>query len=478
MTHFPAATIRSRNPFVTNPQVPDPMKRVGIATGFALLQNFSLVKYSAGTMCAFVLFLFSTLLPGGLKAQDQTIAFTGAQIITVTGDTYDNGVLVTRNGTIHAVGEAGTVSIPENARKMDVTGKVIMPGLVDPHSHIGEGDGGDRSSAMHPDVRILDTIDPRSDTFLKALAGGVTTVNVMPGSGHLISGQTVYLKLRRVNTVEEMLLYVDEEHAIYGGLKFANGTNPMRQPPFPGTRAKSAAMVRGMLIRAREYQARMEAAADDESRRPSRDLALESLVEVLEGKRIVHNHTHRHDDILTAIRLADEFGYRMVLHHVTDAWKVADEIAASGYPASIIYIDSPGGKMEAVNLLPKAAPILEEAGVDFGFHTDDGVTDSRLFLRSPAFGIREGMSRQKALESVTIANARQMDMDDRVGSLEPGKDADFIILSGDPFSVYTRVKQTWIEGQKMWDYDDPDDRKFATGGYHVFRGGGYGHHHR
>ncbi len=478
MTHFPAATIRSRNPFVTNPQVPDPMKRVGIATGFALLQNFSLVKYSAGTMCAFVLFLFSTLLPGGLKAQDQTIAFTGAQIITVTGDTYDNGVLVTRNGTIHAVGEAGTVSIPVNARKMDVTGKVIMPGLVDPHSHIGEGDGGDRSSAMHPDVRILDTIDPRSDTFLKALAGGVTTVNVMPGSGHLISGQTVYLKLRRVNTVEEMLLYVDEEHAIYGGLKFANGTNPMRQPPFPGTRAKSAAMVRGMLIRAREYQARMEAAADDESRRPSRDLALESLVEVLEGKRIVHNHTHRHDDILTAIRLADEFGYRMVLHHVTDAWKVADEIAASGYPASIIYIDSPGGKMEAVNLLPKAAPILEEAGVDFGFHTDDGVTDSRLFLRSPAFGIREGMSRQKALESVTIANARQMDMDDRVGSLEPGKDADFIILSGDPFSVYTRVKQTWIEGQKMWDYDDPDDRKFATGGYHVFRGGGYGHHHR
>ena len=478
MTHFPAATIRSRNPFVTNPQVPDPMKRVGIATGFALLQNFSLVKYSAGTMCAFVLFLFSTLLPGGLKAQDQTIAFTGAQIITVTGDTYDNGVLVIRNGTIHAVGEAGTVTIPENARKMDVTGKVIMPGLVDPHSHIGEGDGGDRSSAMHPDVRILDTIDPRSDTFLKALAGGVTTVNVMPGSGHLISGQTVYLKLRRVNTVEEMLLYVDEEHAIYGGLKFANGTNPMRQPPFPGTRAKSAAMVRGMLIRAREYQARMEAAADDESRRPSRDLALESLVEVLEGKRIVHNHTHRHDDILTAIRLADEFGYRMVLHHVTDAWKVADEIAASGYPASIIYIDSPGGKMEAVNLLPKAAPILEEAGVDFGFHTDDGVTDSRLFLRSPAFGIREGMSRQKALESVTIANARQMDMDDRVGSLEPGKDADFIILSGDPFSVYTRVKQTWIEGQKMWDYDDPDDRKFATGGYHVFRGGGYGHHHR
>jgi imidazolonepropionase-like amidohydrolase len=404
------------------------------------------------------------------SAQDRPLAVTGAQVITVTGETYDNGVLVVHEGRIIAVGDAADVAIPADAEVIDAAGKVVMPGLVDSHSHIGEGDGGDRSAALHPDVRILDTINPRSDSFRRALAGGLTSVNVMPGSGHLISGQTVYLKLRPANRIEDMLIMVDEECGIYGGLKLANGTNPLRQPPFPGTRAKSAAMVRAQFIKAREYQTRIQAAGDDPDRMPARDLALETLVEVLEGKRIVHNDTHRHDDVLTAIRLADEFGYRMVLHHVTDAWKVADEIAASGYPASIIYIDSPGGKLEAINLLPKSAPILEKAGVDFGFHTDDPVTDSRLFLRSPAFGMREGLSRQKALESVTIANARQMDIADRVGSLEPGKDADFIILSGDPFSVYTRVEQTWIEGVKVWDISDPDDRKYATGGYKVNRG--------
>ncbi len=411
------------------------------------------------------------------SAQDSPVAVTGAQIITVTGQTYENGTLVVHEGRIIAVGDAADVAIPADAEMVDASGKVVMPGLVDSHSHIGEGDGGDRSAALHPDVRILDTINPRSDSFRRALAGGLTSVNVMPGSGHLISGQTVYLKLRPANRIEDMLIIVDEETGIYGGLKLANGTNPLRQPPFPGTRAKSAAMVRAEFIKAQEYQARIQAAGDDPGRMPARDLALETLVEVLQGKRIVHNHTHRHDDVLTAIRLADEFGYRMVLHHVTDAWKVADEIAASGYPASIIYIDSPGGKLEAINLLPKSAPILEKAGVDFGFHTDDPITDSRLFLRSPAFGMREGLGRQKALESVTIANARQMDIDDRVGSLEPGKDADFIILSGDPFSVYTRVEQTWIEGVKVWDFSDPEDRRFATGGHKANGGGAHGHRH-
>lgn len=425
------------------------------------------------TLPAVIILLTFTAFATG---QEQPMAFTGAKVITVTGETFDNGVIVIQNGTILEIGAADATPIPDEAEVHDVSGNVIMPGLVDPHSHIGEGDGGDQSSALHPDVRILDAINPRSDTFRKALAGGVTTVNVLPGSGHLISGQTAYMKLRPANTIEEMLCYVDEDNEIYGGLKFANGTNPLRQPPFPGTRAKSAAMVRAMFIKAREYQQRMETAEDDPERKPSRDLAMETLVEVLEGRRVVHHHTHRHDDILTAIRLADEFDYRMVLHHVSDAWKVADEIAESGYPASIIYIDSPGGKMEAINLLPKSAPLLEEAGVDFGFHTDDSITDTRLFLRSPAFGIREGLSRQKALESVTIANARQIDLDDRIGSLESGKDADFIILTGDPFSVYTRIRQTWIEGEKVWDYEDPEDREYATGGYRVYRGGGYGYH--
>ena len=423
------------------------------------------------------LFLFLWLIvPAKSRTQQQAHVFQGAEIIPVTGDPIENGVLIIKNGTIEAVGPAGSVDIPRNANIIDVSGKVIMPGLVDSHSHIGEGDGGDRSSAMHPDVRIMDTIDPRSDSFKKALAGGITSVNVMPGSGHLMSGQTVYLKLRPANTIEEMLIMVDEKNNIYGGLKMANGTNSLRQPPFPGTRAKSAAMVRSLYVKAQEYRQKLERAGDNPEKMPPRDLQMEALVEVLEGKRIVHNHTHRHDDILTAIRLSKEFGYRLVLHHISEGWKVADEIAEADVPASIIVLDSPGGKLEAVDLAYKTGAVLEEAGVDFGYHTDDGITDSRLFLRSAAFGMREGMSRQKALEATTIANARMMDIDDRTGSLENGKDADFIILSGEPFSVYTHVEQTWVEGQKVWDITNPDDKKYATGGFEVFRGGGYGHH--
>ena len=423
---------------------------------------------------SFLLLFFLLIEP--MAAQQQTHVFRGAEILPVSGDPIQNGVLVVKNGKIESVGSEGSVSVPSGAIEIDASGKVIMPGLVDPHSHIGEGDGGDRSAAMHPDVRIMDTIDPRSDTFKKALAGGITSVNVMPGSGHLMSGQTVYLKLRPANTVEEMLLYVDEENKIYGGLKMANGTNSLRQPPFPGTRAKSAAMVRSLYLKTQQYQDKIKKAEGDPEKMPERDLGMETLIEVLEGKRIVHNHTHRHDDILTAIRLSREFGYRLVLHHVSEGWKVADEIAEAGVPASIIVLDSPGGKMEAVDLAYRTGAVMEEAGVDFGYHTDDGITDSRLFLRSAAFGMREGMSRKKALESLTIANARMMDIEDRTGSLEPGKDADFILLSGDPFSVYTKVEQTWVEGEKVWDYSDPEDKKYATGGYDVFRGGGYGHH--
>lgn len=411
------------------------------------------------------------------QAQDNPLVFKGAHIIPIAGEPIDNGVLIVEDGKIVAVGTE-EMRLPRNAEVIDVTGKVIMPGLVDTHSHIGEGDGGDRSSSLHPDVRILDAIDPRSDTFKKALAGGLTSVNVMPGSGHLMSGQTVYLKLRKANTIEDMLLYVDEENNIYGGLKMANGTNPIGAAPRPGTRAKSAAMIRELFVKAQDYQKKIEAADGDESKMPPRDLGLETIVEVLEGKRTVHNHTHRHDDILTAIRLSQEFGYKLVLQHVSEAYKVADEIAEAGVPASIITLDSFGGKMEAIDFSNVNGAALEDAGVTVGFHTDDYITDSRLFLRSAAMGVREGMSRKAALEAVTIANAKMMDIEDRTGTLEKGKDADFIILSGDPLSVYTRVEETWIEGMKVWDWDDPEDRKYSTGGYEIFRGNVQTTHHR
>lgn len=407
---------------------------------------------------------------GSTQAQEQPHVFTGAQILPIVGEPIANGVLVVHRGKIVAVGAAGQVTIPSNAVTIDATGKIIMPGLVDTHSHIGEGDGGDASSPMHPDVRILDAINPNSDSFKKARTGGVTTANVMPGSGLLMSGQTVYLKLRDANKVEDMLMVVDEETGIFGGLKMANGTNPLRAGGTPGTRAKSAALVRSLFLKAQDYKKKIDDADGDASKMPARDLQMETLIEVMEGKRIVHNHTHRHDDILTTIRLSQEFGYRLVLHHVSEAWKVADEIAAAGVHASIIGLDSPGGKLEATDIRDQNGAYLERAGVNVAYHTDDGITDSRLFFRMAAFGVRAGMSRDKALESLTIAGAKMLDLDHRVGSLEPGKDADFILLNGDPFSVYTHVLETWIDGKLVFDRSNPEHLKFYTGGHRVFRG--------
>jgi imidazolonepropionase-like amidohydrolase len=182
------------------------------------------------------------------------------------------------------------------------------------------------------------------------------------------------------------------------------------------------------------------------------------LVEVLDGKRVVQHHTHRHDDILTVLRLQKEFGFKVVLHHVSEAAKVAAEIAAAGVPSSVIILDSPGGKLEARELTMDNCAALEKAGAAVGLHTDDSVTDSRHFLRSAGLAVRAGMTRRGALQAVTLANARMLGLEARIGSLEPGKDADFIILSGDPLSVYTQVEETWIEGRKVFDLSDPKDR--------------------
>jgi imidazolonepropionase-like amidohydrolase len=395
------------------------------------------------------------------RGQDKPIAYVGAEIIPVVGEPIANGTLIVQNGKIVSIGKG---QAPPDAEKIDVGGKVIMPGLVDTHNHIGGGWGADRSGPLQPDVRVLDSINVRDAGFNRARAGGLTTLNIMPGSGHLLSGQTIYVKTRKGATIDDMAI-LDDQGNILGGMKMANGTNSQSEAPFPGTRSKSAALVREKFIKAQEYRRKVQQAGDDPAKLPDRDLDMEALLEVLDGKRIVHHHTHRADDILTVLRLAKEFHFRVVLHHVSEGWKVADQIAAAGVPCSIILVDSPGGKIEAKDLLFKTGGILEKAGVLTAFHTDDWITDSRLFLRSSALAVRAGMSREKALYALTIAGAKMLDLDKRTGSLEAGKDADFILLSGDPLSAYTKVLQTYVEGIKVYDRGDPKDLLYAVGGY-------------
>lgn len=411
------------------------------------------------------LFALAVLAALPAAAREAPIAFVGARILPVEGPTIERGVLLVEGGTIRAVGAEGAVAIPADARRVDLSGKVVIPGLVDTHSHVGGIGGADGSGPLQPDVRVSDSLNPLDSGFRRVVAGGITTLNVMPGSGHLLSGQTVYLKARPALTLEEMTIR-DPRGKPMGGLKMANGTNPQREnPPFPGTRGKSAALVRELFVKAQEYRSRVEATGGDPEKMPARDLGMEALVEVLEGTRIVHHHTHRADDIMTVLRLKEEFGFRVVLHHVSEAWKVAGEIARAGVPCSAILVDSPGGKLEAAELSMETGRILEEAGVVTAFHSDDWITDSRLFLRMAAMAVRAGMSRDAALRALTIRGAEMLDLADRIGSLAPGKDADLVVLDGDPFSTYTKVLETWIEGVKVFDRSDPTDFLHAVGGY-------------
>ncbi|MGZ3853710.1 MAG: amidohydrolase family protein [Flavisolibacter sp.] len=414
----------------------------------------------------FELFLLICFFTATVSAQKGPVAVKGGLIYTIAGSAIPNGVLIVQNGKIVKVGDAST-KIPSDAKIIDATGKVIMPGIVDTHSHLGGPDGGDNSAALNPDARVLDAVNPTSDGFKKALAGGLTTLNVMPGSGFLMSGQTIYIKMREGVTIEDLLLVNDR--GVYGGMKMANGTNPMRGTAgFPGTRSKEAAMDRDLFLKAIEYKKKIEKAGKDSSKMPERDLKMEAMLEVLAGKRIVHFHTHKAIDILTCLRLQKEFGFRLVLHHVTEGYKVAKEIATAKVPCSIINIDAPGGKAEAIDYWMGNGAALVKQGIMVAVHTDDPITDSRFLIRSAALSVREGMSKEDALRALTINGARMLDLDKKVGSLEAGKDADFIILSGDPFSVYTRVQQTWVEGVKRFDLDNPADKAFATGGFQVY----------
>lgn len=420
-------------------------------------------------------------------AQDVT-AYTGAKIYPVEGDPIETGVLLVEDGRIAAVGPADAVEIPDGAASVDLSGMVIIPGLVDTHSHVGistrggDGDTNEGSGPVQPQLRAIDAINPADPGIRMAVTGGITTANIMPGSGNVIGGQTAYVKYRG-DTVEEMLI-----DGTVGGLKMANGENPKgygRRGRAPTTRMGVAALARQAYLEAQAYGEKKEKDASEKGEEtsfiervfggddrkptkatpPSVDLGKEALLEAMRGERIVHHHTHRADDILTVVRLSEEFGFPVVIQHGSEAWKVADVLAEKDIPVSFIMIDAPGGKHEAVNLLLKGAGILEKAGAKVALHTDDPIIGSRFFLRTGALAIREGMSEEGALRALTINGAEMLGLEERVGSLEPGKDADFVVLSGEPFALRTKVLHTFIEGEEVYRRSDPMQRLYATGGF-------------
>lgn len=394
------------------------------------------------------------IAPAPLPAQGAVTAFVGARLLPVSGPAIAKGTMLVQRGKIVAIGADGSITVPEGATRVDLSGKTVIPGIVDTHSHIGGWGGGDQSSPTAPETRIFDAINVRDSGFRRAASGGLTAINIMPGSGLLMSGQTLYVKNRRGARVIDDMTITGKDGKPMGGLKMANGTNPIDKPPFPGNRSKSMAIVRQLFIDAQTYK------REKKKDNPGMD----ALVEVLDGKRIVHHHTHRADDIASVLRLKREFGFRLVLQHVSEAWKMADEIAKEKVPCSIISLDAPGGKLEAAEVKWINGHELVKRGVSVGFHTDDGITDSRLLLRSAAYGVRGGMSEAEALNALTLAPAAMMDLQDRTGSLEQGKDADFVVLSGAPFALKTKVEQTWVEGLKVFDRSDPNDYKYAVGG--------------
>ena len=426
--------------------------------------------------------LFCNLSRG---AEPKTTAYTGATIHTAAGKTFSPGTLVVREGKIVDVGPDDEVAVPDDARRVDLAGKVLIPGLVDSHSHIGvhsrptveaNSDGNEMTGPVQSIVRAIDSINPFDPGIRMATAGGVTTANIMQGSGNVIGGQTLYVKLRG-HTVEQMAILAPD---VMGGLKMANGENPKRaygsRNLAPMTRMKTAALQRSEFLKARDYQRKWDAyrkklAAAQEASPPDVDLQFEPLVEVLERKRTVHFHTHRADDITTVLRLADEFGFDLLVQHGTEAYKVADELARRNVPVSMTLPDSPGGKAEVIDFIEETGALLTAAGVKVLVNTDDFITESRFFLRTAAITVRGGLDRDTALKTITLHPAQAMHLDLRIGSLEKGKDADFVVLSGEPFSVYTRVLATYIDGQMVFDLADPKDRLYQSGGFAVAEAG-------
>jgi len=395
----------------------------------------------------------------------QTILIRNATVMTVTKGTIQNGSVLVQNGKISAVGK--NLSAPADATVVDAAGKFLTPGIIDCHSHTAvEGSVNEGTVSDSSMVNIKDVINPTDINIYRALAGGLTVSNVLHGSANAIGGQTIVIKLRWGKKANEMLF-----EGATPGIKFALGENPKRQGypaqgffnqgptperRYPGTRLGVEEVIRQSFTEAKIYQAEWQAynekvARGEKAIPPRKDLRLEPLVEVLEGKRYVHAHCYRADEILMLLRVADEMGFKIrTLQHVLEGYKVAKEIAAHGAGAST-FSDWWSYKAEAYDATPYNAAIMMRKGVVVSLNSDSDELQRHLNLEAAKTMRYGGLNENEALAMVTINPAKQLGIDDKVGSIEVGKSADLVLFDQYPLSGFSKAQKVWIDGHEYFD---------------------------
>jgi imidazolonepropionase-like amidohydrolase len=388
-------------------------------------------------------------------------AIVGARVVPVTGEPIQDGTVLLEGGKISVVSGPG-LTIPPGTEVIDGSGKWVLPGFIDAHVHLGvseeaEGwagrDVNEMTKPVTAYVRAIDAINPAEQGFRDAIGGGVLAVNVNPGSGNPIGGQTVAIKCWG-RVVDQMVLREPS------GMKSALGENPKRtygeKNVTPSTRLGTAAVIREALVQAGNYLAKIAAAESqpaDERKPVDRDLGLEALGRVLRREIPWRQHCHRADDIATAMRISREFGYQLVVDHGTEAHLLADLLAADSIPVIIGPLFTSRSKVELRNRSLANPGRLAAAGVTIAITTDHPVVPINFLVHQASLAVKEGLDRETALRALTINPARILGVDGRIGSLEPGKDADLVIWSGDPLDVTSRAERAYQDGREIYRYD-------------------------
>lgn len=365
----------------------------------------------------------------------------GATVHTATGAPIADATIVVRDGKIAAVGR--NVAVPAGATVIDAAGKVIVPGFIDEHSHIGARptDLNDRPMIIGPQHRILDALDLDDPDWKEAVKGGVTSLTTGPGSGENVSGMAIVIK----TFGDDLATRVLKEK---GGMKFAMG--PKRNDSYPATSMGVAANLRQYLIKTQEYVAAQKRWEDGgrQGAPPPRDLGYEAMAEVLARKVRVRAHVHSATDVMTLLRLKDEFGFDLTLHHSTEAYKVADEVAKRGVSAVVLPL---GDRIGITDDAMKGPYILWKAGVKIAMHTDHPVINQKWLRLSAGLAMRYGLPEDEALKAITINVAEIQGVADRVGSITVGKDADFVVMNGPWYEPRTRVDLVVGDGAVIYD---------------------------